>query len=188
MSQQKELLGRAKQELASQKQHKDRIAELESEVQQLRTQNPNSFRPSVSGLRATLAASPVIKMPARISLRSPNISINGGSAFFGGSKAASPLVSNRYIDQSSVPRHPPYHHPLPPPEYAYPQAPPSAAFNQSEINGPSHPLPSALHPVYARGSIGAPPNYALPVCPPRGYQHPLPLSAEFNSPSRTRTH
>ena len=115
VSQQKELLSRAKAELANQKQLKDRIAELESEVAGLKSSNPNSFNPLMNTNARRDIQSPAIKMPSRISLRSPQI-----TNFVPPRPIASPLtVTSSRLYQESIrpPPQPSFYHPAAPPQH-----------------------------------------------------------------------
>ena len=159
VSQQKELLSRAKSELADQKQLKDRIIELESEITQLKTSNPNSFNPHTTLNTRRDIQSPAIKMPSRLSLRSPQI-----TNFM---PPNPPTMANVQLYQEPTRPPPPptsYYHPVvphqmteyfpvqfypPPPDTNYPPAiftrPPPP---QSVIGGSHHAYPPTRPVLY----------------------------------------
>lgn len=75
MSQQKEVLARAKAEIAGQAALKAKIDELGKELARVRTQDPSSFHPPRSSLapssNSNAVQSPMLRTQHRISLRSP---------------------------------------------------------------------------------------------------------------------
>lgn len=173
VSQQKELISRAKTDLAGQKQLKDRITELESEITAMKTSNPNSFNPHTNINTRREIQSPAIKMPSRISLRSPQI-----TNFVQHKSLASPLTvtSNRLYQESSRPAHP---HP-PPPSFYHPTAPPPHQLSEfypvqfyqppSEANNYPHAVfarpPAPLPPPSVIAGGGNVPHHMYPSRPP----------------------